>query len=179
MWRFLVSVVFVFCFHPIISKNSPFRASVASNGPECAKIGKDILLKNGSAADAAIAVSFCEMVSLPNMCGIGGAFFATIYNHKSGKVDSLIAQARAPIAAHRDMFDDRNVKDWEIGGISIAVPGELKGLHALHDKYGVLPWEELIKPTIKLCKDGVVVSKYFENYLNKARSYILEEETMR
>jgi len=36
---------------------------VATNGQECAKIGADILARNGSAVDAAIAALLCEGVA--------------------------------------------------------------------------------------------------------------------
>lgn len=44
------------------------------------------------------------------------------------------------------------------GGLSIAVPGNVKGLHHVWKKHGRLPWGELIEPTIKFAKDGFVIS---------------------
>ena len=41
------------------------------------------------------------------------------------------------------------------GGKSIGVPGELKGLWELHKRYGSLPWDSLIQPTIDLATNGV------------------------
>ena len=34
------------------------------------------------------------------------------------------------------------------------MPGEIKGLTALHDRYGSLPWKTLVEPSIALAKDG-------------------------
>jgi gamma-glutamyltranspeptidase len=40
------------------------------------------------------------------------------------------------------------------GGSAVAVPGEIKGLKALHDRYGTLPWNKLVQPSIDLARDG-------------------------
>lgn len=38
------------------------------------------------------------------------------------------------------------------GGLAVAVPGELKGLWELHQKYGKMNWSDLIQPNIELCR---------------------------
>nr|CAD7415697.1 unnamed protein product [Timema cristinae] len=67
---------------PLPPSDSPmgvfWDASVATNGYPCAIIGRDILMKNGSATEAAIAALFCEGVACPQSMGLGGGFFMTI-----------------------------------------------------------------------------------------------------
>ena len=46
-----------------------------------------------------------------------------------------------------------------LGGLSIAVPGNVKGLHHVWKKHGRLTWGELIDPTIKIAEEGFVISK--------------------
>lgn len=41
-----------------------------------------------------------------------------------------------------------------LGGLAVGVPGEVKGLHLAHKKYGKLEWGELIQPTIDLAENG-------------------------
>ncbi|XP_037041227.1 scoloptoxin SSD14-like isoform X2 [Bradysia coprophila] len=139
------------------------KGSVVSNGEECAAIGGKILKEmNGSAADAAIAMLFCEGVAVPQSCGLGGGFFLTIYTKSTGKMQTMNARENAPLAATQDMF----VGESRVTGIrSVAVPGELKGLWELHQRYGKLPWRTLIQPTIDLCRNGHYVSKYFADVL--------------
>ena len=45
------------------------------------------------------------------------------------------------------------------GGLSIAVPGNVKGLYHVWKKHGRLQWRELIEPTIKIAEEGFVISK--------------------
>lgn len=80
--------------------------AVATNGEECSAIGRAILERNGSVADAAIASLLCEGLSCPQSMGIGGGFVLTIYTKATGVVETLNARERAPLSASEDMFVD-------------------------------------------------------------------------
>ncbi|KAJ6638689.1 Scoloptoxin SSD14, partial [Pseudolycoriella hygida] len=152
-------------------RNVPVHISggaVVANGFECAEIGANILRRNGSAADAAIATLFCEGVSCPQSMGLGGGFILTIYTKSSGKVESLTARETAPSAATVDMYVNKTVT----GPLAIAVPGELKGYWELHKKYGRLSWASLIDPTIELCRRGHVVTSYLARILGPREELI-------
>lgn len=41
----------------------------------------------------------------------------------------------------------------------MGVPGELRGMWAAHKRWGKLPWESLIAPTLQICEDGYQMSK--------------------
>ena len=45
------------------------------------------------------------------------------------------------------------------GGLSIAVPGELRGFEYAWERFGVLSWEELFEPAIRIATDGIAISK--------------------
>lgn len=132
-------------------------------------IHSNILRKNGTAADAAIATLFCEGISCPQSMGLGGGFFLTIYTKETGKTESLMARETAPKAAHQDMFVGA---DTVSGAKAIAVPGELKGYWELHQKYGRLPWSELVQPSIELCRNGHVVTGYLFRILTTRQELI-------
>lgn len=95
--------------------------------------------------------------------GLGGGFFLTIYTRATGHAESLMAREVAPKAADQDMFVNASSVS---GPLAIAVPGELKGYWELHQKYGHLPWAELIRPSIELCQQGHIVTGYLSRILD-------------
>lgn len=153
--------------------------AIVTNGMECSKIGMDVLKKEGSAADAAIAVMMCEGVTCPQSTGLGGGFVMTMYTKETRKVETLIARERAPAAATEVMFNGMPEEASQVDGLSIAVPGELAGLWELHQKHGVLDWAELIEPTIKLCEEGHLMSSYLYNILSSRTQRILDNPSLK
>ena len=51
------------------------------------------------------------------------------------------------------------------------VPGEPKGLHYIHTKYGKLSWYEVFQPAIKLARDGFVVTSDFNKAMDLATNF--------
>lgn len=100
----------------------------------------------------------------------------TIYNRSAGKVETLTARERAPLASKPDMFI--NITGPASGILSVAVPGELKGYWELHQKYGKLPWNMLVKPSIALCKNGHIVTEYLGRVLESYNQKILDSPSL-
>lgn len=144
-------------------------AAVVSNGDECAAIGAGILRKGGSAVDAAITLMICEELTSPQSTGIGGGFLATVYNRKTGVVETMDAREMAPAAATEDMF----VGDGDaavLGGLAIGTPGVIKGFWELHERYGSLPWKDLFEPVIELARNGISVNEFLVSALQAQRT---------
>ncbi|XP_058811683.1 glutathione hydrolase 1 proenzyme-like [Topomyia yanbarensis] len=152
--------------------------AVTSNGAECAEIGANILRQNGSAADAAIAVLFCEGVTCPQSAGIGGGFFLTFYDRSTRIAQTLDAREVAPAAATKNMYANKSNAAVE-GGLAVAVPGEVKGYWAVHQKYGKLDWKSLIQPTIDLCRSGHLVTGYLDRIIKAREAKILAIPSLR
>ncbi|CAC5395661.1 GGT1_5 [Mytilus coruscus] len=128
-----------------------FAAVASDAGPPCARIGTHIMRRrHGSAVDAAIATLLCQCISNFHSCGIGGGFFMT--GEKSAY--TIIARETAPGEANETMFVGRSSTE---GGLAVGIPGEIRGLWLAHQIGGKLPWKELFKPSIKLCREGIVV----------------------
>lgn len=172
-------LIYVFVGKDSVSSGSPSPAAIVTNGLECSKIGMEVLRQAGSAADAAVAIMLCEGVTCPQSTGLGGGFVMTIYTKGSRKVQTLIARERAPAAATEGMYEGLSLEASQTGGLSIAVPGELAGLWALHQEYGVLKWADLVAPTIKLCEEGHVMSKYLHNIIASRTQTILNNPGLR
>jgi len=136
------------------------EAAVSVDSIPCAQIGKDVLLRNGTAVDAAIAVLFCNGVVNPHSMGIGGGFFMTIFL-PNGSSYALVAREMAPEKSFLEMFKNNTEGNMSMaeGPLSVAVPGEIKGYWEAKQRLGnpEVSWASLVEPTIKMCEDGIIV----------------------
>ncbi|KAK4874268.1 hypothetical protein RN001_013628 [Aquatica leii] len=154
------------------------RGGVVSNTSESAEVGREILDRGGSAVDAAIATLFCEGVLLPHTTGIGGSFLMTIYDYESRIVKTLNARGSAPAATTANMFEE-NISLSEKGGLSVCVPGQVRGCWYAHRDYGRLPWADLIKPACCLAKCGFQVTPYMDSIFFKEQKQIQADDGLR
>lgn len=133
---------------------------VTSVGPAAAA-GREILGRGGNAVDAAVATAFAAGVAHQYSSGIGGGGFAVVYMAESGEVSALDARETAPASASELGYLDDQGKPIAgatlAGPRAVAVPGLVQGLYELHHRYGSLEWRELLKPAIRLCRDGVEI----------------------
>jgi len=132
------------------------KAAVASDAQKCSKIGKDILKMGGSAVDSAVATLFCTGLFNMESCGIGGGGFMNVYIRATKKSIIYDYRETAPAAATKDMFLN---KSSVFGGLPIGIPGNIKGMHYVWQKHGVLQWKDLIQPTIDIATTGFIVTK--------------------
>ncbi|ESN98955.1 hypothetical protein HELRODRAFT_66647, partial [Helobdella robusta] len=139
-----------------------------------------IFEKNGSAVEVSIATMICVgVVSLHN-CGIGGGHLAIIYDTNESKkvLTTLVARERAPIQATTNMFQNASSL---IGGLAIAVPGEIMGFYSAWERFGRLQWSELLEPTIKLLEnESIKVEKALAKAFSKDyRSQFLNSSSLK
>ena len=145
-------------------------AAVVCAHPEAALIGKQILEKGGNAFDAMIAVQFALAVVYPRAGNLAGGGFM-VYRTHEGDRGSLDFREKAPALAHENMFlNDSGVyipSKSAQGALSVAVPGSIAGIFAAYEKFGTLPFYELITPAIELAKRGVILTSKQAIILNK------------
>jgi len=154
------------------------HAAIVADADECAEIGKQILERNGTAVDAAIAAQVCISVVNLQSAGIGGGFLMTLYDRETREASVLVARESAPAAATEDMYTDDPMQA-QIGWKAVAVPGEVAGYWEAHQKHGKLPWKELFAPTITLCREGYHMNHHqYKNLVNE-REHLYKDETMR
>lgn len=132
------------------------QGAVSSAEAAASDIGVTIMKNGGNAVDAAVAVGFALGVTHPTAGNIGGGGFMVI-RLPSGEVAAIDYREVAPAAASPDMYLDAKgeVTDkGRVGPLAAGVPGVVAGLAYAHQKYGKLPWADLIKPSITLARDG-------------------------
>lgn len=153
------------------------KAMVVSAREEASKIGVEIMKKGGNAYDAMVATELALAVAYPYAGNIGGGGFM-VYRKANGEVGSLDYREKAPLAATKNMFLDKegNVikgKSTE-SALAIGVPGTIAGVFAVHKKLGSLPMSEILKPVIALAERGVVVTKKQQKQLEAYHDAIVK-----
>ncbi|TPK84481.1 gamma-glutamyltransferase [Mesorhizobium sp. B2-4-17] len=126
------------------------------------EVGIDVLKKGGNAVDAAVAVGYALAVVYPNAGNIGGGGFMTI-RFKDGKSTFLDFRERAPLAATRTMYLDKDgnpVKGASLDGyLAVGVPGSVAGFEMARQKYGTLSRQDLMTPAINYARDGFILNQ--------------------
>ena len=134
--------------------------AVAAPDQYGAEVAAQILKKGGNAVDAAVATAFTLAVTYPEAGNIGGGGFMTMYI--DGKPYFLDYRETAPKAASRDMYLDDKGEIIEnlslVGSRAAGVPGTVMGLWEAHQRFGKLPWAELLTPAVGYAKNGFKVA---------------------
>jgi len=138
---------------------SPLRqAAVAMPEHHAAVVSEAVIESGGNAVDAAVAAAFVLAVTFPEAGNIGGGGFMLIDMDNGAAF--LDYREKAPLAADRDMYLDENGEVIEgsslIGAKAAGVPGTVAGLWAAHQRYGSLPWADLVMPAVVLARDGFI-----------------------
>lgn len=148
---------------------------VATQNRVAGEAGARVLAAGGNAVDAAVATGFALAAVEPWNSGLGGVGFMLVYLAKENRVHVVdfgpisprkLDPADYPLVGGgittRDLFtwptvkDDRNVH----GPLSIAVPGHVDGLGLALEKFGSLPFADVLQPAIALADRGIAVDWY-------------------
>ncbi|WP_273057371.1 MULTISPECIES: gamma-glutamyltransferase [Shewanella] len=159
---------------PIYAKHG----MVSSQEALASKIGVDILKQGGNAVDAAVAVAYALAVTLPRAGNVGGGGFMLVHLAEQHKTIAIDYRETAPAKAHKDIFLDEqgNAVDKlsREHGLAVGVPGTVMGMELALTKYGTMSMEQVIKPAIKLAKDGILVTSDLSNSLAGLKSRITQ-----
>ena len=160
----------------IISCTNSYNPTVVSARKDASEIGLKIMEDGGNAFDAMIAVQLALSVSHPTAGNISGGGFM-VYKLSDGSEGSLDFREKAPNSSSADMYldEDGNVIAGlsSLGGLAVGVPGTISAIFDIHEKFGLLPIEDLFKPSIELAENGFLVTKYLENELNEKRDVFI------
>jgi gamma-glutamyltranspeptidase / glutathione hydrolase len=136
----------------------PHKGAIASAHPLASAAGQQMLARGGNAFDAAIAVAAALAVVEPTSSGIGGGGFFLLHRSADGLDTMVDAREKAPGAASRDMYLDRQGNPLEhastTGPLAAAIPGEPAAFEYLARHYGKLPLTVSLAPSIRLAREG-------------------------
>lgn len=150
-----------------LSKTKAFpHGCVAADHPLASEAGAEMLRRGGNVVDAAVATAFALSVVRPEGCGLGGGGVMVIWDATKKRAVAVDYRERAPQRASRDMFlgPDGTPADGlasRVGGLAVAVPGEVAGLCFILKKYGTLDLPTVLEPAIRLAREGFVIDQTF------------------
>jgi len=143
----------------------PPAAAIASAHPLATQAGEQVFAQGGNAFDAAVAVAAALAVVEPYHSGLGGGGFFLLHRARDGFEVMIDARERAPYAATRDMYLDREgrpVPGRSIdGALAAGIPGTPAALVHLAEKYGRLKLSQDLAPAIRLARDGFAVTRAY------------------
>jgi gamma-glutamyltranspeptidase/glutathione hydrolase len=157
------ATAFAAAFEPTWGRDGMVVTSVSPAAP----VGQAVLQRGGNAVDAVVASAFAAAVAHPFSSGLGGGLFAVVHDAASRETVSLDARETAPAAASAEFYRE-HADSIRMGKRSVGVPGFVQGVWALHQRFGSLPWAELIEPAIALAENGVPVSIWHQSMVKYA-----------
>ncbi|MBS1852997.1 MAG: gamma-glutamyltransferase [Acidobacteria bacterium] len=138
---------------------------VATSHTLASQAGAQVLARGGSAVDAAIAANATLGVTEPMMNGIGGDLFVIYWEAKTGKLYGLNASGWAPQGLTPAHMKEKGATAMPQDGIdSVTVPGAVAGWGELHQRFGRLPWKEILQPAIFYAEQGYPVPEIIHGY---------------
>jgi gamma-glutamyltranspeptidase/glutathione hydrolase len=131
--------------------------------PLAAEEGRQALQRGGNAVDAAVATAFALATTWPEAGNIGGGGFMLVHSGKGQQPVVIDYRETAPAAATEAMFAGKgDPSQYQLVG----VPGAVAGLVLTHEKFGSLPWRELVMPAVRLAEEGFTVNQALADSLN-------------
>jgi gamma-glutamyltranspeptidase len=115
-----------------------------------------VLRDGGNAVDAAAAAALVLAVVCPYAVSLAGDLYALVFEPRSCAVAGLNATGCSPQAATRARFESGIPGT---GVLSATVPGMLRGLDDLLQRFGTRKLAALIQPAIRLADDGFAVHR--------------------
>jgi len=135
------------------------RNVVSTSHPLGAQAGLRMLLAGGNAVDAAIAAAAAMTIVEPVSNGLGSDAFCILWDGSA--LHGLNASGRAPAAwtpaYFRGKYSAGAATPPRRGWDSATVPGAVAGWVALSDRFGNLPFADLLQPAIEIAERGYAV----------------------
>lgn len=145
------------------------QAMAATSHPLATQVALDVMKRGGTAVDAAIAANAAIGLMEPTGNGIGGDFFAIVWDPKTQKLHGYNGSGRSPMGLTREWFDEQKMALIPShGALPVTVPGTVDGWFALHERFGKLPMRTILQPTIDYARNGHPVHETIAYYWDRS-----------
>ena len=142
--------------------------AIAAGSLKTAEIGAQILKEGGNAIDAAVAACFATGAGEPSLTSLAGGSCIVLKESKSNKVYSFNSFAKVPGLGLKKNpakdFEGKNLcfgetkQTFYIGKASVAVTGLIPNLCQILHKWGTLPLQQILEPSIEALNKGVYLT---------------------
>ncbi|MFE7424680.1 gamma-glutamyltransferase [Streptomyces sp. NPDC057545] len=152
-----------------------YGGAVASVDADASAAGIEVLRKGGNAVDAAVATAAALGVSEPYSSGLGGGGYFVHYDARKHTVETIDGRETAPRSADSSLFLENGkpiaFDDAVTSGLSVGTPGTPATWATALDAWGSKSLREVLKPAVRLARDGFVVDGTFRSQTeaNQAR----------
>jgi gamma-glutamyltranspeptidase/glutathione hydrolase len=135
------------------------RNVVSTSHPLAAQAGLRMLAAGGNAVDAAVAAAAVMTIVEPCSNGLGSDAFCILWD--GTQLHGLNASGNAPAAWTPEYFrrkhGDAAITPPQRGWDSVTVPGAVASWVALSQRFGKLPFADLLAPAIDIAERGYLV----------------------
>jgi gamma-glutamyltranspeptidase/glutathione hydrolase len=145
------------------------RHVVVSQQGDASEAGREVLRAGGNAVDAAVVTAFVLSVTHPAAGNLGGGGFIVAYRAETKEVFTFDFRETAPLASTPKMYlgpDGRPLPGHRAGPRAAGVPGTVRGLALAHSRLGRSEWADLVRPAVRLARDGFSISATLARGLN-------------
>jgi gamma-glutamyltranspeptidase / glutathione hydrolase len=149
---------------------------VATDHGLATQIGADVLERGGNAFDAAVAVQFALNVTQPHLSGIGGGSNIVVRDSATGELFAIDARETAPAATAATTYAGLQPADVRPNGFAVGVPGTLRAIDYMLERWGTKTLGELIAPSIVLAEDGFPIGQHLAFDIARQRG-VFQPET--
>lgn len=153
----------------------PRKVILASDAQIVVDAGATVANRGGNAVDAAIAATLSSMCTNLGIVAPGASGFITIWREGENPI-VIDAYAEMPgrgldsvkfgSGMKEALFDYGGGTKTMVGYGSVATPGMFAGLGLAAEKYGNLPWSEIVAPAQQQIKDGFPLSGVAAEYFS-------------
>ena len=153
----------------------PRKVILASDAQAVVDAGAAVADRGGNAVDAALAATLSSMCINPGIIAPGASGFITIWREGDDPI-TIDAYAEMPgrgldgvefgSGMKEALFDYGGGTKTMVGYGSVATPGMLAGLDLAAEKYGNLPWSEIVAPAHQQVTEGFALSSVAAEYFS-------------